>query len=256
MQRTKISNVNTRVTPAEYARRIGVNRSTVSRQIKKGVIPTHSGLVDPAEADERRANYLSISRGRNTLAQRQAGRAWVPEAEDSIASRLAALTADGGTDRAAWRELLDTLVRGSDRIPAMALELGLTMPQALSAAEQFRSLVIVLAGDIADAAYNWDLDDIPHAELDLEGVSALAQRFKLRGKAARWRREADELNEKADPIVFSRDALRDAVRWWRPGHSWRAGRLRYALETAGLPGYLAELRAIAEHGGYSNPLST
>ena len=49
------------ITMAEYARRISVERSTISRQVKSGIIPTHSGMIDPKEADRCRAERLRPS---------------------------------------------------------------------------------------------------------------------------------------------------------------------------------------------------
>lgn len=50
------------VKPAEYARLANLNRSTVSRQIARGVIPTHDGMIDPKEADLARAANVSTRR--------------------------------------------------------------------------------------------------------------------------------------------------------------------------------------------------
>ena len=52
------------LTPAEYARLRGLNRSTVSRQIKTGAIPTTRGKIDPKKADRARAENLDPTRGR------------------------------------------------------------------------------------------------------------------------------------------------------------------------------------------------
>lgn len=47
---------NTFISKAEYAARIGVHRSQISRYVKAGM-PTHNGLVEPDEADRwRQAN--------------------------------------------------------------------------------------------------------------------------------------------------------------------------------------------------------
>ena len=51
------------VSLSEYARRRGLNKSTISRQVRDGLIPTHSGLINPAEADRARAENLDPSRG-------------------------------------------------------------------------------------------------------------------------------------------------------------------------------------------------
>lgn len=56
---------------AEAARRIGVNKSTLSRQIKAGSIRSYDGLVRLSEVLEDRVNNLdhSMARPRKTAAQ-------------------------------------------------------------------------------------------------------------------------------------------------------------------------------------------
>jgi hypothetical protein len=50
---------NRLVTAAEYARLRNLSRSTISRQIKSGVIPTREGgRIDPTEADQARERNL------------------------------------------------------------------------------------------------------------------------------------------------------------------------------------------------------
>lgn len=58
------------ITQAEYARRRGLNKSTVSRQVRDGIIPTHGSrrLIDPAEADDARATKTDPTRGRRKSA--------------------------------------------------------------------------------------------------------------------------------------------------------------------------------------------
>ena len=55
------------ITQAEYARRAGVNKSTINRQVRDGLIPTHGPrkLIRPAEADEARRNNTDPSRGKH-----------------------------------------------------------------------------------------------------------------------------------------------------------------------------------------------
>lgn len=63
------------ISAAEYARRAGLNKSTIKRQIDSGIIPTHgrgkggAHLVDPEEADA--ARRAAIDPGKQ-LASRQA----------------------------------------------------------------------------------------------------------------------------------------------------------------------------------------
>ena len=103
---------------------------------------------------------------------------------------------------ASQRELFDTLVTNSARIPEMALRFGLNMPQAIAAGDAFRSLVLVLADGIEDQVYDWLCDDIPHAEHDAAGLAALAKKFNLAGDPAEWQRQADELGINVDAVVW------------------------------------------------------
>ena len=57
------------VTPAEYARRIGKHRSTVTRQMQSGLLPSHDGMIDPVEADEARRVNLDEAKQRLRAAQ-------------------------------------------------------------------------------------------------------------------------------------------------------------------------------------------
>lgn len=66
------------ITQAEYARRRGLNKSTISRQVRDQIIPTHGErrLIDPAEADLARENNTDPTRGRRNseAAQKPAGK--------------------------------------------------------------------------------------------------------------------------------------------------------------------------------------
>src|ERR1035437_3699873 len=50
------------ISPAAYARMRGLNRSTISRQIRDGAIPVHDGRIDPKEADAARETNLCATR--------------------------------------------------------------------------------------------------------------------------------------------------------------------------------------------------
>ena len=61
------------ISPAQYARLRGLNRSTVSRQIRDGKIPTVGGLIDPRAADSARETNLDGTR-KEQAARRKAER--------------------------------------------------------------------------------------------------------------------------------------------------------------------------------------
>src|ERR1051325_1226832 len=60
------------VTPAAYAKLRGLARSTVSRQIREGKIPTrNAGMVNPAEAERARSLNLDARRRQQAKARKQ-----------------------------------------------------------------------------------------------------------------------------------------------------------------------------------------
>ena len=78
------------ISPAAYARRVGVNKSTISRQIAQGKIPTVGGLIDPAAADKARNRNLDPVRRQafvqRTIAAHQAKRPVLTEALTLLAA--------------------------------------------------------------------------------------------------------------------------------------------------------------------------
>ena len=59
MQRKATGNL---ITAAAYAKLRGLSRSTVSRQVRAGQIPTRNGLIDPIAADSAREKNLDPAR--------------------------------------------------------------------------------------------------------------------------------------------------------------------------------------------------
>lgn len=62
LRSSKIMQHATLITPSRYAKLRGLSRSTISREVKRGQIPTHKGLIDPREADLARKRNLDMSR--------------------------------------------------------------------------------------------------------------------------------------------------------------------------------------------------
>ena len=65
------------ISPAAYAKKRGLNRSTISRQVASGAIPTVGGLIDPEVADAARDRNLSQTR-REQAASRKLKRVTQP----------------------------------------------------------------------------------------------------------------------------------------------------------------------------------
>jgi len=80
---------NELVTPSRYAQLRQLNRSTISRQIQTGVVPTHGGLVNPGEADRCRTSRLDMRRRRPKVIQEEPCAAEILVAFE--AGRLAAI---------------------------------------------------------------------------------------------------------------------------------------------------------------------
>jgi len=75
------------VSMREYARRSGLNVSTVSREVKSGLIPVHGSrrLIDPEEADQRRGRHLHPGLRKGSFANRSP--TW-PDRERDLAEEL------------------------------------------------------------------------------------------------------------------------------------------------------------------------
>src|ERR1051325_2238493 len=101
------------VTPAEYARIVGVARSTVGRQIRDGRIPVsvggRGGLI-AIPADSPRARNLNADR----CARAERKKQQAPASADSKVLHLV---------RAGQREVLDAIRRKAAELPQLLLEL-------------------------------------------------------------------------------------------------------------------------------------
>ncbi|MBM3744853.1 MAG: hypothetical protein FJW34_03530 [Acidobacteria bacterium] len=96
------SKAGDRMTPAGYARARGLNRSTVSRQIRAGVITLDpDGRLDPAAADGARAANLDPTRGGKRKAEASPERV---RAEAESAGRTAQRLPAGASLATARRE--------------------------------------------------------------------------------------------------------------------------------------------------------
>jgi hypothetical protein len=143
------------ITPAEYARLRGLNRSTICRQIASGAIPTVGGLLDPRAADtarEKNLNGIRREQAARRKAERPANKPSTPALESPKVGRMYTGDARG----AALREMFEVLIAQSARLPGILCEAGVHDPVILAAApEVFLDTVFALAYDLSDAAYDW-----------------------------------------------------------------------------------------------------
>lgn len=122
------------LSPAEYARLRGLNRSTISRQIRAGQIPTHDGLIDPTEADGARERNLDPAKRVAAKMRRQR-----------------AITANRATAEATQKGERSAVVAALTEIanPSAALEfacacrrMGLSQVQACAVGQMYSRMVL------------------------------------------------------------------------------------------------------------------
>lgn len=93
-----------------YAKHAGINRSTVSRQIRDGIIPTIGGKIDRAVADKARASMIHPLRGGKRPGQ---GKKKTPKKAAKKSSKKKAAPKKGSPAAAAETEVdsqLETIV--------------------------------------------------------------------------------------------------------------------------------------------------
>ena len=116
------------ITQAEYARLRKLNRSTVSRQVKKGYIPTIKGLIDPVVADQARLDNLALGQRQDAARRKAERRSQAPAA----ISPAAIQTAPVGDRRDVVVSVLHCLAAPSEafRVARVALRSGCSAMQA------------------------------------------------------------------------------------------------------------------------------
>ena len=169
------------VTMAGYARRAGLSRQVISKQVREGKIPTHDGLIDPEEADRARARNVSSRRpARQTAAGLES--VGIADLFDEGDISLGPPTA---------REVLDAVLSRRYLVPGILAELGVQDAALIHCADDlFLSLVLNLGGYIA---YSPDLDDLPLVETD---IKAVARKYKIKFTKATIAR-ADKMADSA-----------------------------------------------------------
>jgi DNA invertase Pin-like site-specific DNA recombinase len=122
------------ITPAEYARLRGLNRSTIGRQIAEGKIPTADGKIDPVAAD--RARDRNIDQGRREQAARQKARRAKKPIPLAVQPIRRALTA---ADKGAVVDTLQQILAPEEilRFARVALRAGCSSQQAYVLATWF-----------------------------------------------------------------------------------------------------------------------
>jgi transcriptional regulator of acetoin/glycerol metabolism len=103
---------------SEAARQIGLNRSTLTRQVKAGLIRSHNGLVRLSEVLEDRAANIEAriseaeSHATNSVAQLINATNSVAQTPDATQSNLSGRSADQPVDHIDSRDLQQTIVDG------------------------------------------------------------------------------------------------------------------------------------------------
>jgi len=136
-------NNNQKLTQTQYARRLGLNRSTVSRQVRDGIIPTDkSGLIDPVVANRARAANLDQSRGRHKAQPVDTKKAATP-------AKPAAVEPDVPTAESVIR----CIHQWRDRLPALFFNMGAPRGVALLSAEVLDALLLGGLGNVAERIF-------------------------------------------------------------------------------------------------------
>jgi hypothetical protein len=187
------------ITAAAYARLRGLNRSTISRQIASGVIPTIDGLLDPRAADLAREKNLNGIR-KEQAARRKTERVPNKPSTPSVESPKVGRFYPGDARGAAFREMFETLVSQSARLPAILCEAGVDDPVILAAApDVFLDAVFALAYNLTDAAYDWcgndDRSSTPAVDLQL-----LSQKYGFQFNAG-TEEQAEALAERVNAAL-------------------------------------------------------
>ena len=152
------------VTQAEYARLRGLNRSTVNRQVHRGLIPLHAGKVNRVEADKARRENLYLGRGGKRAARPPAP---MPSKvghlkgmiEEVVAARLRDL------DAQTMKEFSAILVGADREWACTAIQLGAIL-NLIGQKLKFR-----LAAETNPDRCEWTI-----AEFVRDGVAGLSQR--------------------------------------------------------------------------------
>jgi hypothetical protein len=118
------------LTPVEYAKLRGLNRSTISRQIRDGKIPVHGGKIDVSEADKARRENLDSGRSA------EAGRRKIQRSIDRSPER----------DTRTVEGLLGAILEWRDRLPALFHAMGAPTGVALLSGEVLEALVLSVTG--------------------------------------------------------------------------------------------------------------
>jgi hypothetical protein len=162
-----------RVSKADFAAAIDVSKGRVTQLVAKG-LPAVGDKI-PLERAKRwyQNNIRTCATKRGPKPKRQAE---IPSGGDDLSG--------------CWRQVLDTILAARGVIPDLALKLGCRdMAVVITLYEGFATMVLELAGELTDCAYDWGVDDIPWVEIDWPG---LAEKYGL-SYAPESQARADEL---------------------------------------------------------------
>lgn len=138
---------------SEYARLRNLNKSTISRQIADGKIPTRDGRIDPVEADTARTRNLSSckveaatlrKRARAQASPRRARVEPYPVRAQNRALDLSVATAERAAPSV--ESVLRAILAWRDRLPGLFHRMGAPHGVALMSAEVLEALLLTVTG--------------------------------------------------------------------------------------------------------------
>lgn len=166
----------TYVTKSEMAGILGLSRGRVTQLIAQGLPVRTDGKVDRVAAEQWYRNsvrQLPYKPGPRAKTQK-------PKPEPQLVPAGAVEGVSTAVARVrAWRDLFETLIRESGRVPWILAGMGVRDPVALSiAAETFCDLLFLLADAESSVAYDWAADD-DRSETPTVDLAAIAKKYRF-----------------------------------------------------------------------------
>jgi hypothetical protein len=202
-----------RITPAQYARQRGVAKSTVSRQIASGLIPTEAdGLIDPVRADRALAKRAVKASGTLAAARYRKAAAAVAILKDEVGrlrarvvprpEPIAALEVMGREIKARFEAMVvDVAPRVAGEPPAVAD--GILSAAVDAALTELSEIEVVAEPDKNDPpAPRRPARKLTAVALAARRVELQAERLELRRALANG--TLIDLDHQANPVIVDR----------------------------------------------------
>jgi hypothetical protein len=139
---------------SEYARLRGLNKSTISRQVKSGQIPTRDGRIDPVAADQARERNLDPGKKIGNEVRKSA-----PKQSKPVSTQVAQWESGPTAD-----DILAGIGKWVYRLPELFRAMGASLPVSLISPEVILGMLYFGLGVLVDC-------DAPIAGPDLAAIA-------------------------------------------------------------------------------------